>query len=59
MLSLMAGYLIFVGIVAVECVIILAVAIPFSRIWNQNNRCRLFGHFDTSPPRGIRFVSQG
>ena len=53
MLAWLPTYLIALGIVAVECVIILALAVPFSCLWNQGDRRRLFGHLDTCPPKGI------
>lgn len=54
MFEWMAGFLVAVAIVAVQCVLVLALALPFTRLYNQDGRQRLFGHFDTSPPRGIR-----
>lgn len=46
-------------IVAVQSVLVVGLAVPFSRLYNQNDRQRLFGHFETSPPRGYPACREG
>ena len=53
MLTGLEGFLIAVGIVAVQCALVLVVAYPFTRLYNEGDRARLFGHLDTTPPKGI------
>jgi hypothetical protein len=56
MLQALIDYLVAVAIVAAESLLIIGFAFLYSGRYNEGGRVRLFGHFDTSPPRGLSAV---
>ena len=56
MLQALLDYLVAAAIVAAESLLVIGFAFLYSGRYNEGDRTRLFGHFDTSPPRGLSAV---
>ncbi len=53
------AFLTAVTIVAIQSVLVLALAYHFTPLYNEGDRARLFGHLDTTPPKGIHACRAG